>query len=524
MKRIVIIGGGFGGVYTARFLEKMLEPQEAEICLVNREDYFVFQPLLPEVISGSIQPLETVAPIRRLCRRTRLFVRDVESVDLKRNTVWLAPAFRPRSLELAYDYLVLAPGTLTDFSSIPGLADHAIPFRTLGDALRLRNSALQLLEEADIESDPEIRAKLLTFVVAGGGFSGVEVIAELNDFLRRAARSFHKIRREDIRCILVHSGSRILPEITPELAEYAQRILVSRGVVLKLNARLAAATPETAVLSTGESLATRLVVSTVPSGPIPLINSLDCQKQKGKLPANEFLELKGYEGRVWVLGDCALIPQPDGAMAPPTAQHASRQARTVAANITARIRGQAPQAYAFTGLGKLGSLGHNSAVAEILGMRFSGFFAWLLWRAVYLSKFPGLDRKLRVALDWIIALLFPPELVQLRVQVSSNIASQHFEAGETIFETGDSGLSMYVVRSGEVEVVRGGARLALLGPGQYFGEMALLYDRGRSATVRATKATDVVMIPRREFGQLLAIFPEFKTNLSELAARRGAAN
>jgi NADH dehydrogenase len=474
------------------------------------------------VISSSIGLLDAISPIRRLCPRTRLYVRDVDSVDLANRVVRLTPAFRPRKLELPYDYLVIALGSTDDFSRIPGLADHALPFRNLGDALRLRNAALRALEEADNETDPDFRRVLLTFVVAGGGFSGVEVMAELNDFLRAAHRNFHTIRQEEIRCVLVHSGDRILPEITPKLASYAQKLLTKRGVILKLNARLAAASADSAVLSTGDTIATRTVVSTVPAGPVPLVQSLECEKQRGKLATNPMLELKGYEGQVWALGDCAAIQLEDGSTPPPTAQHATREARTAASNVAAALRGHSQTAFAFRGLGKMGSLGHHSAVAEVLGFCFSGFFAWFLWRTIYLMKLPSLNRKLRVALDWLTALLFPPELVQLRVQASSTISTGHFEQGETVFKQGDLGDSMYVVRSGEVEIIRDGATVARLGPGEYFGELALMGDHPRSATVRATQPTNVLLVPRREFVQLLAAFPEFNAGLLGIAAQRRA--
>ena len=520
LKRIVIVGGGFGGVYTARFLEKLLRPEEAEICLINRENYFVFQPLLPEVISGSIGLVDTVSPIRRVCPRTRLYMRDVERIDLDRRTVTLAPSFRPRTLELPYDYLVIATGTVNDFSGMPGVAEHAIPFRTLGDALGLRNQVLHAMEEADNEPDEDFRRRLLTFVVAGGGFSGVEVIAELNDFVRRAARHFQSIRPQEIRCVLVHSGDRILPEITPRLAEYAQKLLLQRGVALKLKDRITAATADSAVLKSGEMIPTRTLVCTVPAGPVPLIQSLECKKEKGRLLVDSFLQLQGREGSVWALGDCASIRMADGTPAPPTAQHATREARTVAQNITAAMHGREQKPFAFAGLGKLGSLGHHSAVAEIFGMRFSGFLAWFLWRSVYLSKLPGLDRKLRVALDWSTALLFPSELVQLRVQHSDNISSEHFEAGEAVFEQGNVGDRMYVIRRGEVEVWREGVRVAVLGPGEYFGEMALLSSLPRNATVRTTKPTDVLAIAKGDFAKLLATFPEFSAGVSGVAAQR----
>jgi NADH dehydrogenase len=523
-KRIVVIGGGFAGVYAARCLEKTLRPEEAHITLVNRENYFVFQPLLPEVISGSIGLVDTVSPIRRLCPRTNLYTREIESLDLQRQTVTLAPAVRPRPMELAWDHLVLALGTVTDLSGMPGMAEHAIPFKTLGDALRLRNRVLLALEEADNETDPEFRRHLLTFVVTGGGFSGVEVIAELNDFLRRAARHFRNILPAEIRCVLVHSGEKILPEMSPGLAEYAQRLLARRGVELKLKARVVRATPDSAILNTGETLYTRTVVSTVPSGPVPLVQSLACKKEKGRLCANPFLELEGFEGRVWALGDCASIRMPDGSTAQPTAQHAVREARAAAENIAAAMRGGPQKPFTFEGLGKLGSLGHHSAVAEVFGLRISGLPAWFLWRSVYWMKMPGLERKMRVGLDWLTGLVFGAELVQLRIQASDNITAEHFEPGETIFEQGDLGDRLYVIRKGAVDVLRDGQVVARLTAGEYFGEMALMSSAARTATVQAAEPTDVLAVGKGDFSKLLANFPEFREGLSDLASKRAGSN
>lgn len=518
--RIVILGGGFGGVYAARALERLVGEDEAEICLVNRENYFVFQPLLPEVVSGGIGMLDTVAPIRRLCPKTRLYVRDVEQVDLARRVVTLAPsAFRPRATELRYDHLVLATGTRTDFGSMPGMTDHALPFRTLGDALLLRNRALEALEEAANEADADFRQRLLTFVVGGGGFSGVEVVAELNDFLRSVAPAYG-LKREEIRCVLVHSGERILPEITPGLAEYAQKILTRRGVVLRLKDRIVSATADSAQLKSGESIPCRTLVSTVPAGPTPLVQTLNAPKDKGRLLVGPTLELDGHEGSVWALGDCASVRMGNGELAPPTAQHATREAETVAANIAACLRGQPKRKFEFGGLGKMGSLGHHSAVAEILGVKVSGLAAWFLWRTIYLMKMPGLDRKLRVALDWTTALFFSTELVQLRTQPSDNITSEHYEPGEAVFEQGDYGDRFYVVRSGEVEVLKDGVRITALGPGETFGEMALVRNKPRNATIRATKPTDLTAVSRGSFKRLMESLPQFEEEITERIARR----
>ena len=267
--RIVIVGGGFGGVYTAIALEKLLgHGREAEIALISKENYLTFQPMLPEVISGSIGLLDTITPIRRLCPSTHLYTRTVERIDLEGRRAIASAGFGARQLELDYDHLVIALGNVTSFAGQPGLAEHALPFKYLGDALALRNRAIQALEEADTEPSAEARRALLTFVVAGGGFSGVEAVAELNDFVRAAAKSFHHVDPREIRVVLLHAQGLILPELPRSLAEFAQRILMRRGVEIKLNTRLQGATMDAALLDGGERIAARTVVSTVPSARI----------------------------------------------------------------------------------------------------------------------------------------------------------------------------------------------------------------------------------------------------------------
>src|ERR671922_385154 len=237
--RVLIVGGGFGGVYTAIMLEKLLKNDPSvDVGLISKENYLVFQPMLPEVISGSIGILDTIAPIRRLCPNTNLYTREVEAIDLNNKTVTMSAGFRPQPYQLKYDHLIVAVGNNTSLGGQPGLAEHALPFKYLGDALLLRNHTIHALEEADIESDPELRRALLTFVVAGGGFSGVEAVAELNDFVRAGARSFRNVMPEEIRVVLLHAGPLILPELPASLARFAQRLLMKRGVEIRLNTRL----------------------------------------------------------------------------------------------------------------------------------------------------------------------------------------------------------------------------------------------------------------------------------------------
>jgi NADH dehydrogenase len=529
LKRVVILGGGFAGVYTARYLERALGRGDFEIVLINRENYFVFQPMLPEVISGSIGITDTVSPIRRLLPRTNLHVRDVESVDLVNKTVTTSPGFRPHPHVIPYDHLVLALGTVTDFRGLRGLPEHALPFKNLADALHLRNHVIRALEEAAIETeDAVLRRQLLTFVVAGGGFSGVEVVAELNDFVRGVSRNYRGIDPREIRVVLVHSQERILPEVSEKLARFAQNILMKRGVEIELKTRLEAATGEGAILANGAVIPTRTLVSTVPSSPHPLLERLELPKgQGGRLIANAQLEVEGAES-VWALGDCAQIPAKHGGFAPPTAQHAIRQARTAAHNIVAAIRGGAKEEFSFGGLGKMGALGHHSAVAEIMGVNISGFLAWWIWRTIYLMKLPGWGRRLKVASSWTLDLLLPAELVELKLSGSQGITQEHFEPGEEVFHQGDLGDRIYIIVSGNAEVIHeaGGVErvLAKLGPGEYFGEMALLKQTTRSATVRCLAPMNVLSLAKREFNVLAAYLPQVRESLETVMKERTRAN
>jgi NADH dehydrogenase len=527
-KQIVILGGGFAGVYTARYLEKLLRSEEASITLINRENYWVYQPMLPEVISGSIGLTNVVSPIRRLCPRTHLIMREVEDIDLKNQNVTISPGFRPRQFQLKYDHLVIALGNITNFHGMPGMMENAMPFRTLADAMVLRNHLIQVLEEADVEENSELRRQLLTFVVGGGGFSGVEVMAELNDFVRSVKRNYLRVRNEPHRCMIVQAGDRILPEMSETLALFAQSILRKRGVEIILNDRLKAATSERAILQSGTEIPCKTLISTVPSALPPIVQRLDCPKERGKLLVNTGLELKDYEGEVWALGDCAAIKTVAGTAVPPTAQHAIREATTAAINIAAAVRGGKRAHFRFEGLGTLGSLGHGAAVAQIFGVKVSGLLAWLLWRCVYLMKMPGLNRKVRIATDWLLHLLFPPELAQTKVAFESGIRNQHFEPGDIIFQQGDLGDSVYVIEEGECEALREekGERelLTTLSRGEYFGEMALLSDRTRNATIRARTAMNVLIIPKADFNKLRRSVPAFGDVFSELAKRRAVAS
>jgi NADH dehydrogenase len=485
--------------------------------------------MLAEVVAGDVGILDTLSPLRQLLARTHIFVREVESVDLVRRVVTLGAGLTPRTHELAFDHLVVALGNVTDFRGIPGLPEHALPFKTLADAVRIRNHVIHVLEQSSAERDADLRRTMLTFVVAGGGFSGTELAAALNGFVRRAVRYYPSIPRNEIRVVLVHSGRRLLErELTPRLAAYATTALAGQGIELWLGERLAAATPGSAVLASGQRISTRTLISTVPSSPNPIVERLGLPLDGGRLACDGTLAVSGCEG-VWAVGDCGLIPMLSGRPCPPTAQHAIRQAKLVAANIVAHRAGAPLRRFAFTGLGKLGALGHHRAVAELPGgVRLAGLPAWLMWRAVYWSKLPGASRKTRVAISWMSDLALPPHPVQLNLGGGRGTAQAHYEPGEVVFNEGDAADSLFMILSGQVEVLKhSGAQLQLvgaLGPGEYFGEMALLGRDPRSATTRALTALDVLVLPGSDFSALAGSLPEFRSGFEQIARLRAESD
>ena len=525
--RVVILGGGFGGVYTAMELERLARRgRPVEVSLVNRENYFVFQPLLAEVVSGDVGALDTVSPLRRLLPRTRILVREVEAVDLEARTVTLGPGLRPRPLVVPYDRLVLALGAVADLQRLPGFAEHAMPFRTLADALALRNHLIHVMEQASIESDAELRRQMQTVVVGGGGFSGTEVAAEINDLVRRAARWFPSLRPQEFRVVLVHGGHALLDrEVSPGLSRYATDTLRGRGVEVILNARLAGASREAAVLVDGRRIPTRTIIATAPSAPSRLLREIELPQERGRLVCDRRLQVRGRED-VWGVGDCALVPGPPGTgVSPPTAQHAIRQARVAARNVWASLMGGGQTIYDFEGLGKLGALGHRRAVAELpLGLRIAGLPGWLAWRALYWAKLPGADRKLRVGASWLMDLLIPPDFVQLAHEVGRGVAQARFEPGEVVFRQGDRGDRLYMVLSGEAEILHeaddGERLLAIVGPGEYFGEIALLSNRSRNATVRCRSPMSVLVLPASDFRALAQTLPGLRQSFEEVMRRR----
>jgi len=411
-KRIVILGGGFGGVYAAIHLEKLLARQSAvEICLVSHDNFFLFTPMLHEIAASDLEITNIVNPLRKLLRKVEVLVGDVNQIDLPNKRVLISHGYRNHSLQIDYDHLVIALGSITNFYDIPGLADLAVPMKSLRDAIQLRAQIIRHLEEANSECNLTDRQSLLTFVVAGGGFAGVETVAALNDFVREALPFYPNLCEDMLRVMLVHSGPAILPELGESLGRYAEEVLARRGVEIRLKNRVKSVTEGKVFLADGVSIPSHTLVWTAGTVPSPIISSLPCAKERGRLLVNQFLRVPDWPD-VWAVGDCAFVPdiRNPGQSHPPTAQHAIREGKVVAQNIAAALLGRALKSFSFRTIGLLASIGRRMGVARIFGFNFSGFFAWWMWRTVYLSKLPGLDKKVRVAFDWTLDLLFPKDV------------------------------------------------------------------------------------------------------------------
>ena len=525
---VVILGGGYGGVHAALELQPAAKRGEIELTLISRENFFLFQPMLAEVITGSISPLNVVSPIRRIVPHAHAHQAEVESVDTDSRTVAIRYPGHARLTYIHYDHLIFAVGSASDLSQFPGVEEHALPFKTLGDAFRLRNHLISMLEAADVEEDPFYKRQALTFVIAGGGYTGVEVTAEINEFLRVASKSYRNIDPEDFRVILLHRSGRILPELGERLANLSHRLLERRGIYIRLRAELTGATGQSALLTDEVYIPTKTLVATIGASPNPILADLPCERERGRLVVDETLAVKGGDC-LWAIGDCALVPDAlRGGFCPPTAQFALRQARSAAQNVLARIRGLPAKPFRYTSRGVFVPLGGFAAATETFGLELSGFIAWWLYRTFYLLQLPRIERKLRVATDWTLDLIFPPDIVKVDIDRPHGTSRRHYEAGEYIYRIGDTAQEFYVVLGGEVDVLHQHdgqeSQVATLRMGEYFGEMSLLSDTPHSSSVRASTRVELLIMTGEDFLALASSSSLFSNLLQTVAQERMAAN
>ena len=434
-KNLVVVGGGFAGTKVSQELEHALPP-DWTLTLMSQENFITFNPLLPEVVGASILPGHVIAPHRQMLHCSLVCMAQVTEIDTSAKVVH---HLGEGTGTLHYDQLVLACGTNANLDLVRGMGQYALPLKTLGDALFLRNRIIARLEQAELQPDAHHRRWLTTFIVVGGGFSGVETVGELVDFLHASLKYYKRVRAEDLRIVLLHSGDRLLPELSARLGHFTLRKMHYRGVEVRLGARAARVTDRGVHLDCGDIIEGGTVVCTIGTQTNSLVEQLPAAKSRGRLVVNPDMSVPGLEG-VWAAGDCAAVNNAlDDKICPPTAQFAEAQAKQLAANIVARLSGLPTRPFRYRPKGQLASVGHNKAVAEIGGLKLSGFIAWLLWRGLYLLRIPTLARKSRLFLEWNWAMFFPPDIAHFGYRRTQRRAAPQIARANTTPVTLNSG-------------------------------------------------------------------------------------
>ena len=434
--RVVIVGGGFGGLKVAQTLEKLARRRDAlEVTLISRDNFLLFTPFLTEALGGMLDEADVVSPIRAFLRKTRFVMGEVTAIDVASRTVTYRRPLTDETETVQADHLVLSLGSTSSFHGQEQMSRLAFTLKSLDDASLLRNHLIAALEQANEETDVTARQSFLTVVVVGAGYTGVEAAGAIRDLMKDAARSYPHVRPDEIRVVLVDMAEQILPTIDPSLAQYAIKQLQKRGIEMRLGQKITQADERSLTLSRGETLPTRTVIWSAGVIPAPLTQTLDCEKdKKGAICAEPTMAVKGRVN-VWAMGDCASIPNllEEGRPYTGTAQNAEREAKQLAKNVLAVLRGQKPQPFLFRTLGEFVNLGHHVAVAQIKWFKFSGFLAWFLWRSVYLVKIPHWSRKARVVSGWTLDLLFGRTSVETETpRLLRNRAEAKHEATEAV--------------------------------------------------------------------------------------------
>ena len=411
--RILILGGGFAGVEAARYLDRTAAKRaNVEVTLVSRDNFILFTPMLHEVVASDLEPSDICNPLRKLLRRVTVVSGEIRTINLAARRVTISYGIRELTRELPFDYLVLGLGSETSFLGIPGVAEHALGIKTLRDAVMLRAGVIAMLEAASVEPDAGRRKRMLTSVIVGGGFAGVETVGAINDLARQSLQHYGGIDPREVRVILIHGGPVILPELGEALGVYAQEKLRKRQVEIKLKTRVTAYADGAVHCDDGEAVAADMLVWAGGVSPSPILKDTPFDLERGRVVVDSTLELPRFPG-VWAVGDCAAIIDPTSKHPyPPTAQHAIREGRRAAKNICARLNGERATPFLYKAPGQLAAIGRRTGVARIFGLKFSGVVGWVLWRTVYLMKLPRLEKKIRVGLRWVLDVVFERDLAQ----------------------------------------------------------------------------------------------------------------
>ncbi len=523
--RVIIVGGGFGGYFTARHLQKTCRNQ-TDLELISNINYFVFQPLLPEVAAGTLNAQDAVTPLRTLLRDTRVRLAEVQAVDPERKELQILQGQKRLLQTLQYDQLVLATGQVTNLSLFPGFENYSLTMKDLDDAYRLRNHVIECMEIADITRFADMKRRALTFVVAGGGFSGVETIGEIAEMLERVLPQYPNVRADELRLVLVQRGHRILPEMPEQLSEYALKALRRRNIEIMVDTSICSASHygvrvQHREASNAEHIDTRTIVTTIGNGPSTFIQGLPVQLERGRIVVNDDFSVPGMDS-TWALGDCARVPVPcaEGgkAFAPPTAQFAARQARQLARNIAASLEQRPTQAFCYQSRGMLASLGGYRGVAEMFGIKLTGLPAWLAWRAIYIGMLPGFGTRLRVALNWLFDYFMPRTIVHMGQSEQTATRYLNFSAGECVQKADEVPQAFYIVIDGALQLrsCDGDETLErLLGPGDSWGSLAIKENRLTRFEVNAQSDCTILALSTTDFSRLRNAFTPLDEHLQQ---------
>ncbi len=495
-------------MFTARRLQKLCRGN-LDIELISKINYFVYQPLLPEVAAGTLNPQDAVTPLRTLLKGVHVRLAEVTNIDLKARQVVLLQGQKKILQRVDYDHLVIATGQVANLSLFPGFEHHSLTMKDLSDAYRLRNRVIECMEMADVTRFAEIKQRALTFVVAGGGFSGVETIGEMAEMIERILPQYPNIQRHEVRIVLIQRDGRVLPEMSERLSHYALKQLEKHGVEVWLNTGIQSATQQAVYCSDGRSLPTRTIVTTIGNGPSEFIKSLPIELQRGRIAVSAELEVVGLEN-VWSIGDAALVPLPSQTSAPvyapPTAQFAARQAGILAQNIVKRSRGQHLLSFNSAALGIMASLGGYRGVAEVFGVLVTGLPAWLIWRAAYIGMLPGLGTRLRVGLDWLFDYFMPRTIVYMAESDRPASRYLNYRKGEVVQYANEVPAGFYIVVSGSVEQQLdkpdGESLRRKLHVGDSWGSRALKEGRLTQGKITALEDTKLLLVRSDDFQRL----------------------
>ena len=509
--RVVCLGGGWVAIYLARALRSAINGGQIELTVVSRDNYATLHGLIAEMLTCKVQPQQINASVRELIAPAYLHNAEIESVDVRSQTVLTRRSLDGRPYTLTYDHLVVGVGSVEDLSRYAGIAEHTFPLKTFANCCRLRNHLLSALEMAVIERNPEERERLMTFVIAGANYAGVEVACDLVDYFRvLTLKKYPELRIEEFRVVLLEIGSTILPELAgrhPHLVRTAIKQVARLGIDVRLNSDLAAATPDEAVLKSGERIPTRTIITCTGMRPSPLLEQFAFAKDnRGRLETDEHCRVPKAHN-IWAGGDCAAVPHPDGGTCPPLAHYAQKAGLNIGANILRLLEGKPLQPYSFNGLGEACTLGHGYAIAHMKGIPACGWFGWIGWRFIVLTMFvPCWKRRVRLMFDWLLTMLLGRDIVNPKVDEHPGISHALYEPGQIIVAPDDTRPFHYLVETGEVEVVAdpGGHESVVMSinAGHYFGH--------------ATRTSPESCIRARTRVRLLVIAPEAANALSEL--------